>query len=517
LQDMMNPSRRIILNTIATYSRSVFSVFLALFSSRWVLNALGQSDFGLYSLVSAIVILIVFLNSVMATSVARFFAYSIGQGDPGEVKSWFNVAFSIHLCFAVILGLIGWVLGDSVITHVLNIPIDRMSICLFVFRISLITAFFCMISVPYVAMFQAKQRISELAFWGLLQTFLSFSLAYLLRNASGDRLLFYAVGMGSIILFNNLIQIIRAMVVFPECKINLRQWFNIKKAKRVFSFAVWYLIGSLGSVGRNQGSAILLNVYFGPIANAAYGIANQVSTQVNQLSAAMIGAFSPEIIATEGRGDRSGMLLMSMRASKFGTILVLFFAIPLMVEMENVLRLWLRTPPPGTATFCRWILATYLIDRLSTGYMLAVSAHGKIAAYQATVGVSLVLTLPLAWIFLKLGFAPTSIGIAFVVGITVCSFGRVFWGRYLFGVSIKRWFLEVVLPSSLVAFSGGLAAWIPTWILPPSLLRFALSASASISVALITAYKFGLDDAERGLAKRIISRLHGRMARIDGF
>jgi Na+-driven multidrug efflux pump len=159
----MNPSQRIVLNTAATYTRSVLAVALALFSSRWVLNALGQTDFGIFSVVGSLIIFIVFLNSVMAASAGRHYAFAIGQGNNTEVNRWFNAAFSVHLCLAVFLTLIGWPIGEYLISHVLNIPADRVQTSLGVFRVSLISAFVSMISIPFVAMFTAKQRIAELA------------------------------------------------------------------------------------------------------------------------------------------------------------------------------------------------------------------------------------------------------------------------------------------------------------------------------------------------------------------
>jgi O-antigen/teichoic acid export membrane protein len=137
---------------------------------------------------------------------------------------------------------------------------------------------------------------------------------------------------------------------------------------------------------RDQGSAILLNMYYGPVMNASFGVARQVSSATNQLSAAMAGAFAPEITACEGRGDRARMLMLSQCVSKLGTILMILLAVPLIIETEYVLRIWLKTPPEHAVSFCRLILTMFLIDRLSSGHMLAVSAHGKIARYQATLG-----------------------------------------------------------------------------------------------------------------------------------
>ena len=493
----MRSSQRIVLNTAAAYARSVLAAGLALFSSRWVLNALGQTDFGLFSVVGSLIVFVTFFNNVMAGSAARHFAYAIGQGDIDEVNKWFNTAFSIHLVIPVILIILGWPVGEYCIRHVLTIPPERVQSCAWVFRLSLISSFISMASVPFVAMFRAKQIIAELSVWEMLQAVLAFSLAWLLTIASGDRLLFFATGMVAITVFIQTSQVCRGLWVFRECRVQRSLWFDAPRFREIFSFASWTMIGVFGGTLRNQGSSILLNLYFGPNVNAAYAIANQVSTQTGNLSAAMFGAFSPEITASEGRGDRTRVLDLSHRVSKLGTLLVLFFAVPLIVEMQYVLELWLHEPPSYTALFCQLMLVTFLLDKLTAGYMSAVNAHGKIAAYQATLGTILVMTLPLAWLFLHIGYPPTSVGFAFIMTMTACSFGRVLWMRYLFNVPVRNWLTRVLCPCLIVAIASALASLTPGWLMPPSFLRLFLTCTFSATTVALVAWFFALDPQER--------------------
>ena len=482
----MTPSQRIALNTLATYARSVFSAALALFSVRWVLGALGQSDFGLFSVVGSIITFIVILNNVMAGSAARHFAYSIGEGDTEKVNQWFNASCSIHLILTIVLILIGWPIGEYCITHVLTIPPDRIATSLWVFRISLISAFFSMLTIPFTAMFTAKQDITTLAIWGTLQSVLSFVLAFILTSASGDRLLLYALGTVAITICMQVGLSLQAMIVFRECRFRRAQWFNAERFKKILSFAVWNLIGNFGGMFRNQGSPILLNIFFGPMANAAFGIANSVVSQAMTLSSAMTGAFSPEITASEGRGERSHMLDIALRMCKFSTLLVMLFAIPLIAEVNYVLKLWLHDVPPYAGTLCQLMLTMFLIDQLTVGYMSAVNARGKIAAYQATLGSLLILTLPLAWFFFKMGFPPTGIGFAFIITMFLVSLGRVFWGRHLLGMPVQKWLTQVVAPCAIVGAISAIASSALTCWLLPSFPRFVMVCLAStISTALV--------------------------------
>ncbi|KQC07395.1 MAG: hypothetical protein APR62_06485 [Smithella sp. SDB] len=509
----MRPSQRIFLNTAATYARAVLGAGLALFSIRWVLNALGQIDFGIFSVVGSLIPFITFMNSVMSWSVSRYFAYYIGQGKSAEINRWFNTAFSIHLLLSIALTLIGWFVGEYIIKHIFSVPIDRIPACLWVFRITLISAFVSMVSVPFIALFTAKQHLAEVAIWGILYSLAAFSLAWQLSYVSGDRLMFYATGMVVILVLVQFAQVFRASYIFPECRIDYRQWFNRQRFKEIFSFSIWNALGSMGTMLRNNGSAILLNHFFGPRVNAAFGIANQVSGQTDMFASSMIGAFAPEITASEGRGDRARMISLSNLASKFSTILVILFAIPLMAEIDYVLKLWLIEPPAYTAIFCQLILLIFIIDRLSVGYLLAVNAYGKIAAFHVTNGIILSMTLLVAWLFLKAGFSPTSVGVAFVITSIASTLGRVLWARKLFSLSIRHWVKVVVMPCTKVAFAATIGALVPHFLLPISCYRLVLVISTSLAASLLTTWFFTFDMSDRNFVRQnfvhMITKIRG--------
>ncbi len=502
-------SRRIILNTSATYIRSVIGVAFALFSIRWVLGALGPVDFGLYMVVGTLIVFITFINSVLAGSAGRFFAFSIGQGDPDDLNRWFNAALSLHFSMATILTLVGWPIGEYCINHVLTIPPDRVLASLWIFRISLVTAFIGMASVPCIAMFTAQQRIFELALWGLLQTFATFILAWTLTLVAGDRLIFYAIGMAGISCLVFLIQVARAAGIFPACRIRTTYWFDFRRSREMFAFACWTAIGCLGTMLRNQGSALLINTSHGPVANAAFGLANQVSLQTTRLSDSMLGAMKPEMALREGRGDRSRMLSLATRACRFGTLLAAFFSIPLIVEMDFVLQLWLGNPPAHTATMCRLMLTVFLVNQLTAGYMMAVIARGKIVAYHLTLGTMMVLTLPLAWLFLKLEYSPSSVVSAAVITMCGCSLGRVFWVRHMFNIPIRSYIAQVFLPCVATIGTAALLACGPALCLAPSLLRLALTCCAGVSAVAAIGWRVVLNTDERrflvGGAKRLLA------------
>jgi len=490
-------SARIVANTAATYTRSLLAVGLALFSSRWILQALGATDFGLFNVVGALIVFLTFLNRIMAGTEARHFAYAIGKGVLNDINKWFNTSLTIHLFLSIILVALGWPIAEYVVRNVLTIPPGRIEVCVVVFRLSLIGAFVNMVSVPFIAMFVAKQRIAEIAFWDVLHSIMVFILAWILTQVSFDRLLIYATGMVGIHVLIHGLKIVRALFLFQECQIHLKSGFDLNRLKEMFSFAAWSLFGGASSTLSNQGSTILLNLYFGPSLNAAYGIARQVSAQTNQLSAAMLTAFLPEITAREGRGEYARVISLSHFSSKAGCILVMFLAIPLIIEMDYVLLLWLGEPPEHTAVFCRLFLAIFLIDRLTSGYIIAINARGKIAAYQASIGGVLLMGFPIAWFFFWMGYPPASLGIVLIVTSSFCCIGRVLWLRKLFDEPVINWFVKVFSPCFLVAAVASLASALPGMFLSESFLRLGFSCCNSLIATAISGWLFALTPGER--------------------
>ncbi|WP_143166141.1 oligosaccharide flippase family protein [Desulfofustis glycolicus] len=484
-------------NTTATYARSILAGGLALFSSRWVLNSLGATDFGLFNVVGSLIVFLMVFNEVMASSASRHFAYAIGQGDINEIHKWFNASLCIHLFLPCVLIAIGWPIAEYVVRNVLNIPPARIDACVLVFRISLISAFVNMVAIPFVAMFNAKQRIVEIAFWTLLHAVLAFILAWKLTSVTYDRLIFYAVGMVAIHFVITSIKISRAIIIFKECRLQLGMWLDKRRFKELLSFATWTSIGRSGGTLRNQGSGILINLYFGPTTNAAYGIANQVSVQAAALSAAMMGAISPELSAREGRGQRLRMLDLATRTCRFGTLLVMVFAIPFIMEVDYILQLWLVNPPKYASALSQLMIVTFIVDKLSAGYMLAVHASGKIIGYQATVGIVLLMTLPLVWLFLTLGLPPASVGIAFVIVQVFCSIGRVIWFRILFEVPLRTWLKKVVLPCLNVATLVFFVTAVSRLTLSPSLTRLLLVCTTGFATMILSSWLFALSKDER--------------------
>lgn len=500
----MTETRRIILNTLATYGRSLMALALGLFSARWVLAALGKEDLGLYGVVGSIIFCITFLSGMLSGPVARFYAYAVGEArkmseEEGRdhVSQWFNAAFSIYFIMPLVLVGIGYPVGMYAIHHWLVIPAARVASCEWVLRFSLVAAFVGMSSIPFTAMYQAYQLITELSFWGVASTLLTFSAALMLLHVEGDRLMVYSAMMSAIPVAVNAILVFRARRHFPVCRIQWRYFWNGAKLRRLLSYSFWEFFACLGDMVRSQGTAFLINRNFGPAMNASYTVANQVSGHTTSLSAALLGALQPAVATAVGAADMEHARALAFRCSKFGALLILIFCVPLIVEIDEVLRLWLVHPPEGAAVVCRCILVALVCHKLGWGQHLAVCATGRIRGMQSTLGFISMATLGIIWMFIQAGWGMLGVGLSFIISYSLLTIVRAYFGWRLLGMSIRFWMFRILLPVIALATSAFALGFLVTYLLPQSFLRVCLTSMVTISVTGLCAWFFCCDDAER--------------------
>lgn len=514
----MTKNRRIFLNIIATYGRSLYALVCGLFISRWVLAALGKTDFGLYGVVGGMTVFITFLNMLLSVATGRFYAYAVGQaqkcaaeGQVGvgleECRKWFSTAVMLHTIVPLVLIVAGYPLGLYAVEHWLMIPLDRLEACQWVFRFVCISCFVGMVNVPFQAMYTAKQYIAELTIYGVAATTANVFFMYFMVTHPGDWLAKYALWMCLVSVVPQVIICLRALKVFPECRFRFSYAWNKGRVLELSSFAFWQVFGGLGVILRGQGIQILVNKYFGPDYNASMSIANQVSAQSQTLSSAMQGAFAPAITTAYGAGRSDEMRALAYRTCKFGMLLALIFVLPLALELRTVLNIWLVDPPPYTAELCWCILLMAIIDKSAAGHMLAVAAKGKIAAYQTFLGGSLILTLPLAWFMVAKGFGIVSIGWAMVLTMMMCSWGRVWFARKLVGMSARYWMFKIMLPVGIVVGVVGMAGYLPHFVLASGLPRVFVTTIVCEVLLFPLAWFVLLDASERLYLTNRIGRL----------
>lgn len=511
----MTANRRIWLNVAATYARNVYSLALGLVTARWLLLSLGQTDYGLFGVVGGLVLFVTFFNQNLASAVSRFYGIAIGQAkrkgnrEAGlqECRRWFTAAVSVHTVVPLVLVAIGWPLGSYAIDHWLVIPPDRVSACHWVWLFSCVSAFVGMVNVPFRAMYTAKQEIAELTVLDFLNATLNAVLLYYMVSHPGDWLVRYAFWHCLLAILPRLFIGVRALVAYPECRLRrecLWAWGDIR---RIAAFAGWTSFGSLSKVVRMKGMTILVNLMFGPRQNAALEVATRLSSRTNTFAQSLVTSFSPAIISAYGAGKRERMFALVRRASKLGGVLVVLVSLPLLLEVQEVMRIWLKNPPAESPFLCGCVLVVSLFSKISGGERIAIAAVGRLKAYQNGVIAVNLLTIPLAWQMMRCGLGLATVGYVSIAASSLNVMQRVYFAQRLAGISAVDWVRRVLAPVFALALSGLAAAAAPRLALPPSVMRIALTALCAEAVMLPVMWFVVIDVEERAYLREKFAKV----------
>lgn len=498
-------NRRIFLNVMFTYGSSFLSICANIFVSRWVLMALGQTDLGLYSVVGGMVVFIRFFNTMLASSVARFYAISIGQAkrdkSPQSLENsrlWFNTALTIHSFLPIILISIGYPIAKWAIYNWLTIPPDRIEACVWVLRISCFSAFIGMVNVPFHAMYVAKQYISELTIYSMISTILNIIFSYFMAAHPDDWLIKYTLWICCINITPQAIICVRARLIFKECRIRINYMFNRECLRQIGSYVMWTFWGNLASIARNQLITILVNKGYGPKANSAMHIAHQVNHASLTLSSAINKAFSPSIITAFGAKDYVRMKTLAFLACKFSVILALIIVIPISLELPEVIRIWLKNPPEFTIGLCYIMMVAYICSISTTGNMIAINASGRIKEYQLVGSISsIMIVLIFSIVCISMGFSVYSIGIVLVFACAFNSAIRIYYAQKTIQLSARRWIMEIAFPVLAVMAISFPVAYIPHLFMEQCIARIFVTIIFSELVYLSAVWFIALKNQER--------------------
>lgn len=482
----------------------ILTMGVSLYTTRLVLNALGSTDFGIFQLVAGIIVMLSFLNNAMATTTQRFLSFNQGRKDISVQKEIFSNSLVLHVIIGIGLVVILETLGLFLFDGFLNIPTDRIDQAQGIYHFMAATVFFTVISVPFTGSLIAHENMLWVALVNIVEVLLKLGIAASLFIVKGDKLFIFGLLMAGISIFSLILYAGYCFRKYPECKIDGTFQINKAQIKDLSSFASWNLFGALCGLGRTQGLAILLNLFLGTVVNAAYGIAIQVSNQMNVLSSTLLRAINPQIMKSEGANDRQRMLRLSMMASKFGFFLISIIAIPFIFEMKSILIFWLKNVPEYAVIFCSLILVSTMINQLTIGLQSAIQATGKIKVYQAIVGGTLLLNLPIAYLLLSKGFPAYSVIISYAFIEAIACGLRLHFLKKQAGLSISSYFDRVFLRELFpLLLSIGICYGISNYINLPY--RFLLTISSSAILYLLAIYIFGLCNDEKKIINKIFS------------
>lgn len=415
-------NKRIAKNTLMLYFRMLVMMAVSLYTSRVVLDTLGVSDYGIYNVVGGFVTMFSLISGAMTTATQRFLSFAIGEGKTKEVTSLFSTAVIIHIGLALIILVAGETIGVWFVANKMNFPPGRYTAAIWVFEFSLLTFLVSVINVPYNAAIIAYEKMSAFAYISIIEVVLKLVIVYLLLITPFDRLVFYAILMAVVQLG---VQLIYAYYTHRKIKTCHCNWkLNHENFKQMTSFVSWNLIGSLAGVCKDQGLNVVLNLFFGTAVNAARGVAIQVSTAINRFVTNFQMAMNPQIVKLYAAGEKKEMFKLVFRGSRFSYLLLLCLSLPVVIEAPFILNIWLVKVPDYTVVFLRLIIFTALIDSLSNTLITSMHASGKVRDYQIVVGGLSLLTLPFAYLLLKMGYSPTSALVTSLIISIVCLFAR---------------------------------------------------------------------------------------------
>lgn len=488
-------NKRIAKNTLMLYIRMLITMVVGLFTSRVVLQTLGVEDYGIYAVVGGIVSMFTFLNGGMISATQRYLNFELGRGNQEQLSKVFSTSVQIHALISLIVLLLSETIGLWFLYEKLVIPAERLDAAFWVFQFSIVACVVNIISVPYNAVIVAHEKMSAFAYMSILDVVLRLLIVYLLYISPWDKLVVYAALLLCVGLLMRWIYARYCQKHFPEAR--YRHHFDKALLKEMFSFSGWSLWGNLATMLYSQGLNMMLNIFFGPVVNAARGIAIQVQGVVQSFVGNFQMALNPQITKSYANGDLALMHNLMFRSAKFSFFLLFLLALPVLLEANYILQLWLGKFPEDTVVFMRWIIAVSLIYSIANPCIIANQATGKVKVYQAVVGGILLLILPASYVALILGAPAYSVFIVHFAIECIAQFFRMYLLRKLIELPISAYLKNIYLPVTIVALISIIPPLYVHYLLPSGLIRLVVVGGiAVISVSLVTFF-IGLTNSER--------------------
>jgi O-antigen/teichoic acid export membrane protein len=505
-------ARKTLLNTAIIYFQRFATAGFALITTPLVLNSLGVEDFGIYTLTVGFVGFVSFLTWSLSSCTQRYIGVTLGAGNIARLKYVFSTAFFIHFIYGLVFLLGIATVGLYLQDEMLSIPPHRLPAAETILHLVALLTFFSIITIPFTGVLRAYERFKYLAILGIIESSLKLFVAALLLFVEVDRLLFYSAMLVAITAAIFVINMILTFSKVADIKLH-PAFIDRSLIREMLNFFGWSLLGAVAIVSRNQGVTVLINMFFGVVRNAAYGIALQVSAAIAILSQGVIGAISPQIVKAAGSGDYERMISLMRTMSKFSIFSISLIAIPLYFEAPFLLQLWLKTVPEGTVTYVRLIIIFGQIMLLSAGIQTVFDALGKVKRYNIIVSIILILNLPISYILFRLGYQSSWIIIVGML-LEVLSLGLRLWllqREVAFSIAdfLKDAIFKIALPAFVIAT---LIMFSKTFISHSSL-SLITSFLVSFTIYPVIIYFVAFDKSQQEMFKSLLANVARRFQR----
>lgn len=497
-------NKRLAKNSLLLYVRMLLTMGISLYTSRVVLSTLGFSDYGIYNVVGGFVAMFSFVNGSMTAATQRFFTIELGKN--GDIGTVFNTSRAIHGLLALVIFVLCESVGLWFFYNKMQIPPERMLAAFWTLQCSILATLVVIISVPYNAVIVAHEKMSAFAYISLLEVILKLLIVFLVSWQKYDYLIVYAILM-------LLVQIAIRLCYSVYCKRNFSETklpFNVNKKLfyQMLHFAGWTMGGNLAMMTYTQGLNVLLNIFFGPVVNAARGIAVQVQNAIIAFCSNFMVAVKPQITKTFAQNDLDRMHNLIALSSKFSFYMILCVSMPLMLGVKYILNLWLGKVPAYTEIFLVIILCSSMIRSLAEPIITSIHATGNIKRFQLVEGCLLLCILPVSYCVLLLKYPPYSVFIVHLLFEIITQAARVFIVLPQIKMSIKTYLSRVVVPVVIVSFiSPIIPICFKNQIVISTFHMFVMILIISMLSVLLSVYVWGINKRERKQLNTIIKNV----------
>lgn len=503
----MNPSTRIIVNTIAQYCRSVITMALAFVTTRVVFRGLGVVDYGIFSVVAGLVTMLGFITNALVITTQRYISYSHGYGEKCEIHKIFVNSLLIHVVIAVVLTLALLLFKDTFVEHWLNIPQERIYAASIVYEIMVALLALTVLEAPFRALFVARENIVFISSVEIIDAVVKLTMVVMSFQITGiDKLIVYSYVMALVMFINFIIFSGYALLRYEECTLRIKREDICKKyLLGLTNFAGWTTVDTASAVLRSQGIAVIMNYFLGAVINAAFGIAMQIKGASSFIFTSIMNAMIPQIMKAEGAGNRERMLKLSAMMSKYSTSLMILSVFPILFELPSLLTLWLGSEPEHATMFCVFLIVAFLIDGASLGLHVANQALGSIGPYTMTMNIPKILSLGLIWLVLEWKYSVEIVMWIYLIVETLVSLYRIPFTAHRAGLSMLDYTKGVVFPLVALALAITVCCELMTHLFDFHL-RFILTYVIAVITGIVFMWTFLLDGQEKAFIKEKLHR-----------
>ena len=398
-------NKRIAKNTLYLYLRMLLVMAISLYTVRAILDILGVVDYGIYNVVGGVVTMFTFMNRTLSTSSQRYFSIELARGDMERLSKWFCLNITSFMAIGLTITFFLETLGLWFLNTQMTIPQERLTAANVVYQLSIISFLFQIVSVPYLALVIAHEKMNVFAYVGVIEALGKVVIVFILMMLTYDKLIIYGILILLLSVGTAMSYIIYCRKHYPESK--YKWYWNTKEIKELLGFSGWHFFGTFSTSCRSQGINILLNMFFNPAVNAARAIAFQVNSHIMQLHTNFFTAIKPQIYKSFAKQEFEELFKLMMRSSIISAFLVSLIAFPILASTPYILGLWLKEMPDYAVLFTQLAMINGLVDA-SDGPLIAASlATGRIKKYMITVSLIILANVPISYLALKLGCEPT--------------------------------------------------------------------------------------------------------------